>query len=209
MKNNFTSFGLVILRKQREDCLSSINHMCYYYSSCSNQGRNNLGTPSRRGKECSLCCTGQWPNQAGSVSQPYQVSHPFSGEAQARRDPFATSSTYTNSKVLLNDLIMCSQHKERALWEQHLPWMVLVLEVNIWDRLLFLLPRGKKKNLSSPALFSHVFQFPATSQVHRYGLQNQIIVLLLMNCLPALSSIWAERQTGSWDQTTQGSWRRG
>lgn len=147
MKNNFTSFGLVILRKQREDCLSSINHMCYYYSSCSNQGRNNLGTPSRRGKECSLCCTGQWPNQAGSVSQPYQVSHPFSGEAQARRDPFATSSTYTNSKVLLNDLIMCSQHKERALWEQHLPWMVLVLEVNIWDQLLFLLPRGKKKPL--------------------------------------------------------------
>lgn len=44
------------------------------------------------------------------LSQPYQASYPFSGEPQARRDPFATRSAYTNSQVLLNDLITCPQH---------------------------------------------------------------------------------------------------
>lgn len=41
---------------------------------------------------------------------PAKRSYPFSGEAQARRDPFATRSLHTNSKVLLNYLIMWPQH---------------------------------------------------------------------------------------------------
>lgn len=58
--------------------------------------------------------------------------------------------------------------------------------------------RGKKINHLFPSTpVSHI-PFPATSQVHRYGLENQILVLL-MNCL--LSSFYhlsqeADRELG-------------
>lgn len=84
--------------------------------------------------------------------------------------------------------------------------------VGIRDKYLRTAPipttQRKKKNLFPSSPLSHI-PFPGTSQVHRYGLENLNLVLLLMNSLPALSSIWAKRQAESWDQTTQGSWRRG
>lgn len=55
--------------------------------------------------------------------------------------------------------------------------------------------KREKNNLFPSTSLSYI-PFPATSQVHRYGLENQILVLLLMNCLFSSFYQEADRELG-------------